>query len=129
VGRHDDRGRILATLGWARQARVRYATPRFEAAIPMPGERDKPFATLDSAYEFVTLLREAVDDAYESIADDIVRAQEIKGSERRLDALRLVDYKLNSLRQNVLGMLVLLNDLRSLRRLLLGERKGSVDVE
>ncbi len=95
----------------------------------MPAERDKPFATLDSAYEFVSLLREAVDDAYESIADDIVRAQETKGSERRLDALRLVDYKLNSLRQNVLGMLVLLNDLRSLRRLLLGERKGSVDVE
>jgi hypothetical protein len=34
-----------------------------------------------------------------------------------------VDHKLNSLRQHVLASLILLNDLRTLRRLLLGERE------
>jgi hypothetical protein len=91
----------------------------------MAGERESPFETLESAHEFVSLLREAVDDAYGSILDEIVIARETKGAERRLDALRVVDHKLNSLRQNVLASLILLNDLRSLRRLLLGERRRS----
>ena len=90
----------------------------------MTEDRGGPFDTLESAYEFVGLLREAVDDAYASILDETARAQEEK-AHRRLDALRLVDHKLNSLRQNVLASLILLNDLRTLQRLLLGERKSS----
>lgn len=82
-------------------------------------------STRSSAYEFVSLLREAVDDAYATVLDETARAAETKGAERRLDALRLVDHKLNSLRQNVLASLILLNDLRTLQRLLLGERKGA----
>jgi hypothetical protein len=89
----------------------------------MVQERDTPFETLESAYGFVSLLREAVDDAYATILDETARAQET-GAERRIDALRLVDHKLNCLRQNVLASLILLNDLRTLRRLLLGERKA-----
>jgi len=92
----------------------------------MVQDRGGPFDTLESAYEFVSLLREAVDDAYASILDETARAQAATGAERRLDALRLVDHKLNSLRQNVLASLILLNDLRTLQRLLLGERKGAV---
>ena len=88
----------------------------------MTEQRDSPFETLESAYGFVSLLREAVDDAYGSILDEVTRVRETGGTERRLDALRLVDHKLNSLRQNVLATLILLNDLRTLRRLLLGER-------
>ena len=94
------------------------------ARTSMTQDRGGPFDTLESAYEFVGLLREAVDDAYGSILDETARAQEEK-AERRLDALRLVDHKLNSLRQNVLASLILLNDLRTLQRLLLGERKSS----
>ena len=93
----------------------------------MTQERDSPFETLESAYSFVSLLREAVDDAYGSILDETALAQATQGAERRLDALRLVDHKLNSLRQNVLASLILLNDLRTLRRLLLGERKAGVE--
>ena len=91
----------------------------------MTQDRGGPFDTLESAYEFVSLLREAVDDAYGTVLDETARAAETKGAERRLDALRLVDHKLNSLRQNVLNSLILLNDLRTLQRLLLGERKGA----
>lgn len=96
----------------------------------MPRERDSPFETLESAHEFVSLLREAVDDAYGSILDEITLARETRGAERRLDALRVVDHKLNSLRQNMLASLILLNDLRTLRRLLLGERRrGAAETE
>jgi hypothetical protein len=90
----------------------------------MTQESSSPFETLESAHEFVALLREAVDDAYASILEETARAQEMSGAERRLHALLLVDHKLNSLRQHVLASLVLLNDLRTLRRLLLGERHG-----
>jgi len=97
--------------------------------MAMPHQSDSPFETLESAHEFVSLLREAVDDAYGSILDEIARARDTRGAERRLDALRVVDHKLNSLRQNVLASLILLNDLRTLRRLLLGERRGAVERE
>jgi len=90
----------------------------------MTSEADNPFQTLESAHGFVGLLRTAVDDAYGAILEEIAMAQETSGAERRLDALRLVDHKLNKLRQNVLASLVLLNDLRTLRRLLNGERQG-----
>jgi len=88
----------------------------------MTEEHDGPFETLESAHGFVSLLREAVDDAYGSILDQVAEAQSAN-AERRVDALRLVDHKLNSLRQHVLATLILLNDLRTLRRLLLGERE------
>lgn len=87
----------------------------------MTEERDSPFETLESAHGFVSLLREAVDEAYGTIIDEMAQAQ-ADGAERRMDALRLADHKLNSLRTHVLASLILLNDLRSLRRLLLGER-------
>jgi hypothetical protein len=88
----------------------------------MTEERDSPFETLESAHGFVSLLREAVDEAYGTIIDETAQAH-ATCTERRIDALRLVDYKLNSLRQHVLASLILLNDLRSLRRLLRGERE------
>jgi len=109
------------TMRAADSAALRYAGAR----NVMPQERDSPFATLESAYEFVSLLREAVDDAQTSILDEKVRAQAVTDAERRLHALYLVDHKLNRLRQHVLASQVLLNDLRTLRRLLLGERHGS----
>jgi len=84
-----------------------------------------PFESLESAHEFMSLLREAVDDAYSSILDDIEVMRETKGAERRVDALRIVDHKLNRLRQNVLASLILLNDLKMLRRLLLSEPLGT----
>jgi hypothetical protein len=95
----------------------------------MTSEADNPFQTLESAHGFVDLLRAAVDDAYGSILEEIAMAKDTAGSERRLDALRLVDHKLNRLRQNVLASLVLLNDLRTLRRLLNGERQGAGAVD
>ncbi len=42
----------------------------------MTEERDHPFETLESAHGFVSLLREAVDDAYGSILDETAQAQD-----------------------------------------------------
>lgn len=81
------------------------------------------FDNIESAYEYVALLREALDDAYSANQDDTDAARLTKGAERRVEALLLVDCKLNQLRQHMLASLIILNDLRTLRRLLLGERE------
>jgi hypothetical protein len=94
----------------------------------MPSET--PFDSVESAYEFVSLLRESLDEAYTEVQDDTEAAQQA-GAERRVQALRLVSHKLHQLRLNLLASLVILNDLRTLRRLLLGERAapGGADEE
>ena len=90
--------------------------------------RETPFDSVESAYEFVGLLRETIDEAYAEIQNDTDTAQ-AEGAERRVQALRLVDLKLNQLRQHMLASLIILNDLRTLRRLLLRERAATRPVE
>ena len=93
----------------------------------MAREHEEPFGDIESAQEYIGLLREALDEAYASIQDDTAAAEQSGGAERRVEALRLVDHKLNRLRQHLLASLILLNDLRTLRRLLLDERAKAVD--
>lgn len=90
----------------------------------MTQESSSPFESLESAHDYLSLLREALEEAQASILDDAEVAQK-HGATRRLDALRLADHKLDRLRQHLLASLVLLNDLRTLRRLLLAERPGA----
>lgn len=93
----------------------------------MAQERETPFDSLESAHEYLSLMREALEEAYAAIQLDTAEAQLTQGAERRLEALRLVDYKLNQLRKHLLASLVLTNDLRTLRRLLLRERDAAVE--
>jgi|HubBroStandDraft_1064217.scaffolds.fasta_scaffold811000_1 hypothetical protein len=79
------------------------------------------FDTIESAQEFLGLLREAVDEAKQH-ADADIAAEVDAGSQRRIEALRLVVYKLEKLEQHMKSSCRLLNDLRTLRRLLLQER-------
>ena len=88
----------------------------------MTEKRANPFESIESAYEFLALLREALDEAYSANLDETETAR-TKGAQRRVDAMLLVDRKLNQLRQHTLKSLIILNDLRTLRRLLLGERE------
>ena len=87
----------------------------------MARQRPSPFESLESAHEYLALLREALEEAHASIRADMLTAEN-EGAARRLDALRLVEHKLDRLRQHLQRSLLLLNDLRTLRRLLLGER-------
>lgn len=78
-----------------------------------------PFATIESAHEYIALLRQQIDVVRLEIESDCGSGT---NGERRLDALRLVNYKLGQLADHMAGCSRILNDLRSLRRLLLDER-------
>ena len=88
---------------------------------------DVPFDTLESAHDFVKLLKEQVLRVEVEVLEDIGAASE-EGAARRLDALRLVHYKLKQLDDRLGAGSRILNDLRALRRLLTGDgpRRTSV---
>jgi len=87
----------------------------------MPDRRGTPFDSVEGAHEYLGLLSEAIANAGNEIEEDIRTAGDSK-LHRRLEALRLVQFKLEKLKQNMKSSQRLLNDLRTLRRLLLGER-------
>jgi hypothetical protein len=83
-----------------------------------------PFDSIEGAQEYLALLREAVEEAKQTAGADIAAEAKSKSS-RRLDALRIVWFKLEKLELHVKASYRLLNDLRTLRRLLLEERSAS----
>ena len=80
----------------------------------------RPFDTIESAHEFVNLLRKEVLTVELDVLEDICAASE---HSRHLDALRLVHYKLKQLDEHLGSSSLILNDLRALRRLLTAERR------
>jgi uncharacterized membrane protein YccC len=82
---------------------------------------ETPFDNIESAQEYLALLSQALDEAKQTAEADIVREADSQIPRRR-DALRLVLYKLEKLEQHIKASRRLLNDLRTLRRLLLEER-------
>jgi hypothetical protein len=83
-----------------------------------------PFGSIESAQEFLRLLAEAVQEAQVTFPEDVADSEPIdeQSRARRLQAMQLVSYKLNKLADHVNGSRSVLNDLRTLRRLLLRER-------
>ncbi len=88
---------------------------------------ETPFDTVENAHEYIHLLMEALAEAKHDVAADLASAEQAK-PDRRLEALRLVQYKLDKLEQQLKGSGRTLNDLRTLRRLLLEERYEAVGV-
>jgi len=80
-----------------------------------------PFDTVENAHEYVRLLVEALAEAKREIAADLDAAVATK-PDRRVEALRVVQFKLDKLEQHLKSSSRLLNDLRTLRRLLFEER-------
>jgi hypothetical protein len=83
-----------------------------------------PFGSIESAQEYLRLLAEAVQEAQLTFPEDVADSEPIdeQSRARRLQAMQLVSYKLNQLAVHVNGSRCALNDLRTLRRLLLRER-------
>ena len=81
-------------------------------------ERETPFDSIESAQQFVELLVEAVEEARREVESEMANPQ----PERRLEARRLVSYKLATLSNRLNSSARILNDLRMLRRLLFRER-------
>jgi hypothetical protein len=83
-----------------------------------------PFDSIESAHDFVSLFSDSVAEAKRDIETDIQR--ELKANvPRRLDALRLAAYNLEKLEVHLNKSRRILNDLRSLRRLLFEERAAT----
>ena len=87
----------------------------------MTSQSDNPFSTIESAHEFVKLLTNAVCDAKQELEAQVARESE-SDAHRRLDALRIALYSLGKLESHTRQSSRILNDLRTLRRLMLAER-------
>ena len=90
---------------------------------PAPGRAGTPFDSIEGAHEYVRLLVEAIAEAEAAIQEDITEARGQEAA-RRVQALHIVAFKLEKLRGHVTSSRRILNDLRTLRRLLLDERRG-----
>jgi hypothetical protein len=81
---------------------------------------ETPFDSIESAHEYVDLLALQTENVRAGLQTDIADAVKTKNA-RHLEALRLVDYKLTQLSVHLGASRRILNDLRMLRRLLVGE--------
>ena len=83
-----------------------------------------PFESIESAHGFVSMFADSVADAKRDIEADMQR--ELKANApRRLVALQLAAYNLEKLELHLNKSRRILNDLRSLRRLLFEERAST----
>lgn len=82
---------------------------------------ETPFDDIEGSHEYVRLLAEAVDEARRDVEAEIAAAEQDR-ADRRKEALLLVSYNLAKLNLHITSSRRILNDLRSLRRLLLAER-------
>jgi hypothetical protein len=87
----------------------------------MSDQNGSPFDSIESAHEFVALLAETVRQAKQDVEADVQR-ESSSGAPRHLDALRTALYSMEKLELHMNKSRRILNDLRSLRRLLFEER-------
>jgi hypothetical protein len=91
-------------------------------------ETETPFDSIEGSHEYVALLAEALEEALRDVEAEVAIAVR-EGAERRKQALLLVSYNLAKLRLHITSSRRILNDLRTLRRLLLAERGSAPPAE
>jgi hypothetical protein len=84
-------------------------------------ESETPFDSVEGAQEYIKLLSQTVLEAQQAVQADLNAGG--MGDAKQLEALRLVFYNLEKLAQHLKAGSRILNDLRTLRRLLLQERR------
>jgi hypothetical protein len=82
-------------------------------------QAETPFDNIEGSSEYVALLAESLDEARRDVEAEIAAADR-DGADRRKEALLLVAFNLANL--HITSSRRILNDLRTLRRLLLAER-------
>ena len=87
----------------------------------MSSRSETPFDNIESSHEYVSLLAEAIEEALAEVEADVALAG-ADGAQRRKEALQLVLFNLTKLSSHMKSTRRILNDLRTLRRLLLEER-------
>jgi hypothetical protein len=86
-----------------------------------------PFETIESAQEFIVLLEASIDEAMNELREQHEEAL-ATGVARRVEATTLAQYKMKQLASHIGKSRRLLNDLRTLRRLLWEERAERAGV-
>jgi len=86
-------------------------------------QAETKFGSIEGAAEYLGLLLESVDEAREDLEAETHLAAQM-GAERRHQAIQLATYKLSQLRTHLMTSRRLLNDLRTIRRLLFAERQA-----
>lgn len=87
----------------------------------MSYQAETPFDSIEGSHEYIALLAEALDEARRDVEAEMAAADR-DGAERRKEALLLVSFNLARLNLHITSSRRILNDLRTLRRLLLAER-------
>ncbi len=90
-------------------------------------ETEVEFDSIESAHDFVDVLAATVLDAVVDLTRDRTIAL-TDGDKRRVDAIDLAQYKLKALTRHLHQSRRILNDLRSIRRLLLQERRSQLTL-
>lgn len=88
-------------------------------------ETEAEFDSIESAHDFVDVLAATVLDAVVDLDRDRKIAS-ADGDKRRVDAIDLAQFKLKMLTRHLHQSRRILNDLRSIRRLLLDERRSQL---
>jgi hypothetical protein len=89
---------------------------------------ETPFDSLEGSHEYVAMLAESLAEARRDVEEEVALAER-ESADRRKEALLLVSYNLAKLNLHITSSRRILNDLRSLRRLLLSERGLSKPAE
>jgi hypothetical protein len=97
-------------------------------AYLMDYQAETPFDSIEGSHEYVAMLAEALDEARRDVESEVAAADR-DGADRRKQALLLVSYNLAKLNLHITTSRRILNDLRSLRRLLLAERSPQPEEE
>ncbi len=87
----------------------------------MSYQSETPFDSIESSHEYIAMLSDAIAEAQADVQADIATAQADQ-AHRRKEALQLVSFNLTKLNSHITSSRRILNDLRTLRRLLLEER-------
>ena len=93
----------------------------------MSDEPETPFDSIEGSYQYVDLLSEAIAEARRDVEEEVALADK-ENAERRKQGLLLVSYNLTKLETHMTTSRRILNDLRTLRRVLLAERQSSKPV-
>jgi len=88
----------------------------------MKSQANDVFGTIESAHDFMTLLFAAISESKAELQMDVERESASADLSRRLDALRMALYNVEKLETHLNRSSRILNDLRTLRRLLFEER-------
>jgi hypothetical protein len=87
----------------------------------MNTKRETPFDSIEGSHEYVALLAETIQEVQRDVETQIASAI-TENADRRKEALQLVSFHLTKLSTHMASSRRILNDLRTLRRLLLAER-------